>query len=63
VNSHIGLCDLTSRFMALRDFQDRGLKTLASHLENLDLSRIGGIEEISTGSALEEAALAFIRDT
>lgn len=49
--------------MRLGDFQDCGLKTLASHLENLDLSRIGGIEEISTGSALEEAALAFIRDT
>lgn len=63
MNSHIGLCDLMSRFMGLGDFQDRGLKTLASHLENLDLSRIGGIEEISTGSALEEAALAFIRDT
>jgi hypothetical protein len=31
-------------------------------LENLDLSRIGRIEEISIGSALEEAALAFIRD-
>jgi len=63
MNNHTGLCDLMSRFMGLGDCQDRGLKTLASHLENLDLSRIGGTEEISTGSALEEAALAFIRDT
>jgi hypothetical protein len=63
MNSHTGLYDLMSRFMGLGDFQDRGLKNFVGHLENLDLSRIGGIEEISAGSALKEAALAFSRDT